>query len=155
MNTKRKIKVNKRVIQIVTICRQAKCDICNWMKTSTPTPHPRTKNSSDLDHLKKWTWSWLGGSGPLDPPGQLRPWIKTMPYIGTNMALIWQNSPQFYTNFIKAHRVWLAYSVKADPNSRVNHSKIKRFVFHCLHVPFSFIQTTSFLLFCCNFQRSK
>ena len=29
-----------------------------------PPPPPPSKNSSDLGHLKMWTWSWLGGPDP-------------------------------------------------------------------------------------------
>ena len=36
-------------------------------------PYPLPKNSSDLGHLKTGTWSWLGGSGPLDPPASYAP----------------------------------------------------------------------------------
>ena len=44
----------------------------------SPTAAPATpsmKKLSDLYESHRSFWSWLGGSGPLDPPGQRRAWL--------------------------------------------------------------------------------
>ena len=47
--------------------------VLNSVTADPPPPSPR-KQSSDLDESHKSSWPWLGGSGPLDPPGQRRAW---------------------------------------------------------------------------------
>ena len=112
MNTKRKIKST----QIVTICPNP---IYPYPYPYPPTPYPPTpyppqkKNSSDLGHLKKWTWSWLGGVRTPGPPGQLRPCLQTMcTRMGTGR--IWSSS----------HQAWRTNSSKALLSKYLCHKRI-------------------------------
>jgi hypothetical protein len=59
---------------VTTVCMAT--DGAGMAHTTAVVPSPilPPTNSSDLRDSHKWSWSWLGGSGPLDPPTQLRPW---------------------------------------------------------------------------------